>query len=227
MAPMPTGTACCMARPRMRTSRTASARRSAPAATSAEYSPSEWPATNCASRARSTPGFGFQHPHRRERDRHQRRLRVLGERQLLRRPFPHDRAEPVAERGVDLIEYRAGGGKGVGQRLAHADGLTALPWKHECDRHFMPFMKARRQTPGPFACQAAGYCRSALIVTNRKPCFLTGKKPCFAKVVRSTWSKSGSPMSIIALVTDAELARARLDPDIPAPIGGREPRVPA
>ena len=55
MAPVPTGTACCMARPRMRKSRAVSASVKAPAAASAEYSPSEWPATNCASRARSTP----------------------------------------------------------------------------------------------------------------------------------------------------------------------------
>ena len=41
MAPMPTGTARCMARPRMRTSRTASAVVSEPAAASAAYSPTE------------------------------------------------------------------------------------------------------------------------------------------------------------------------------------------
>ena len=44
-----------MARPRVRTSRAASAIESEPAAASAAYSPTEWPATNCASRARSTP----------------------------------------------------------------------------------------------------------------------------------------------------------------------------
>jgi hypothetical protein len=45
MAPTPSGTASCMNRPRARTARTASPRESAPAATSAEYSPREWPAT--------------------------------------------------------------------------------------------------------------------------------------------------------------------------------------
>jgi len=44
MAPTPAGTASCMHDPRWRTARTASASSSAPAATSAEYSPSEWPA---------------------------------------------------------------------------------------------------------------------------------------------------------------------------------------
>ena len=55
MAPTPTGTAFCMACPRVRNSRAVSATVKAPAAASAEYSPSEWPATNCASRARSRP----------------------------------------------------------------------------------------------------------------------------------------------------------------------------
>ena len=45
MAPAPTGTAACIARPRIRKSRAVSATVSAPAAASAEYSPSEWPAT--------------------------------------------------------------------------------------------------------------------------------------------------------------------------------------
>ena len=45
MAPTPTGTASCMAVPRMRSSLAVSARLIAPAAHSAEYSPSECPAT--------------------------------------------------------------------------------------------------------------------------------------------------------------------------------------
>jgi hypothetical protein len=47
IAPAPTGTACCMACARKRTSGSASASVSAPAATSALYSPSECPATAC------------------------------------------------------------------------------------------------------------------------------------------------------------------------------------
>ena len=45
IAPVPTGTASCIAWARKRTSGSASAKLSAPAATSAVYSPSEWPAT--------------------------------------------------------------------------------------------------------------------------------------------------------------------------------------
>jgi len=44
MAPTPTGTASCMKLPRARTVLSASAKSRAPEATSAEYSPSEWPA---------------------------------------------------------------------------------------------------------------------------------------------------------------------------------------
>ncbi len=44
IAPCPTGTASCMKRPRRLTSTTASSSVSAPAATRAAYSPSEWPA---------------------------------------------------------------------------------------------------------------------------------------------------------------------------------------
>ena len=50
IAPSPTGTAFCMALPRMRNRRAASPMVKAPAAASAEYSPSEWPATHLASR---------------------------------------------------------------------------------------------------------------------------------------------------------------------------------
>src|SRR5215831_10387242 len=48
MAPCPAGTASCMYLPRLWTRRTASAKFSEPAATSAEYSPRLWPATKSA-----------------------------------------------------------------------------------------------------------------------------------------------------------------------------------
>ena len=54
-APTPTGTAFCIARPRKRRRRAASATVNDRAAAKADYSPSEWPATKAASRARSTP----------------------------------------------------------------------------------------------------------------------------------------------------------------------------
>ena len=48
MAPSPAGTARCMVWPRSFSSRAASGIEKAPAAASAEYSPSEWPATTTA-----------------------------------------------------------------------------------------------------------------------------------------------------------------------------------
>ncbi len=53
MAPTPAGTASCMRRPRSRTRRTAVEKDSDPAATLAEYSPSEWPAAKAAPSSRS------------------------------------------------------------------------------------------------------------------------------------------------------------------------------
>ena len=55
MAPTPTGTAFCMARPRVRSSRAVSPMLRLPAAASAEYSPSECPATKAASRPTEKP----------------------------------------------------------------------------------------------------------------------------------------------------------------------------
>ena len=53
IAPVPTGTASCMNSPRRRTRRTASPKRSAPATTSAEYSPRLWPAARAGVTPRS------------------------------------------------------------------------------------------------------------------------------------------------------------------------------
>ena len=53
IAPVPTGTASCMNSPRLRTTRTASAKRNAPATTSAEYSPRLCPAARLGVRPRS------------------------------------------------------------------------------------------------------------------------------------------------------------------------------
>ena len=82
----------CIAWPRMRSSRAVSARPSAPAAASAEYSPSEWPATKAASRREVQPGLGLQHADGGKRDGHERRLGILGQRQIGLGPLPHDRA---------------------------------------------------------------------------------------------------------------------------------------
>ena len=138
MAPTPTGTAFCMARPRVRSRRAVSLMLRLPAAASAEYSPSECPATNAASRPTEKPASVSSTRRVGQRDRHQRRLGVFGELQGLGRAVPDDGGQLFAERRVDLVEHRAGGRKSLRQGLAHADRLGTLPWKSECCRHGVP-----------------------------------------------------------------------------------------
>ena len=64
IAPRPTGTASCIACPRSRSIRAVSSSRIAPAAQSAEYSPSECPATNAADP--TADPLRLQRPHRRD-----------------------------------------------------------------------------------------------------------------------------------------------------------------
>ena len=104
MAPSPTGTARCMARPRRFSRRAASARLSAPAAASAEYSPSEWPATKAAlAESFQPPSLSSTRKHR-QAHRHQRRLGVLGQGQIGFRPLEHQPRQALAQRVVDLLE---------------------------------------------------------------------------------------------------------------------------
>jgi hypothetical protein len=76
--------------------------------------------------------LALQHPHHRQADRHQRRLRIGGEPQRLVGALEHHLAELLPQRGVDLVEHRPCLGKGRGKVLAHADRLAALPRKSEC-----------------------------------------------------------------------------------------------
>src|SRR5439155_23230887 len=62
-----------------------------------------------------------------------RRLRVLGQRQLILRAFEDDPAERFPERRVRLFERPAANRKRIGQRLAHADFLRTLSWKKKRD----------------------------------------------------------------------------------------------
>src|SRR6516162_6684649 len=76
-------------------------------------------------------GLSLQHAHDRERYRHQGGLRILGQGELLGRAFPDDLTELFAKSRVDLCKHLAGGGKRLGERLAHADALASLTGKNE------------------------------------------------------------------------------------------------
>ena len=78
---------------------------------------------------------GFHDADRGHGDGHQSRLGVCGQREGLFRAVPHDLGELFAERVIDFLEDCTGLGKGVGEILAHADGLAALTRKGECECH--------------------------------------------------------------------------------------------
>ena len=62
-----------------------------------------------------TPNSGSSIAHHRQADRHQRRLGVLGQGQVVIRPLAHQPGEVLAQRVVDLLEHVARGREGVGQ----------------------------------------------------------------------------------------------------------------
>ena len=71
--------------------------------------------------------------------RHDRRLRIFGELELVVRPFAHQPEQVLAERLVDLVEHVLRGPARLGERGAHADRLAALPRKNEC-AHRQPLL---------------------------------------------------------------------------------------
>jgi hypothetical protein len=79
--------------------------------------------------------FVLEHAHCRERDGHQCRLGILRQSEPVGRALPHDRGQLFTERIVHLGKHRAGGSVRIGQRLAHANGLAALPGKNKCRCH--------------------------------------------------------------------------------------------
>ena len=88
MAPAPTGTAFCMARPRMRRSRAVSPSRQSAGRGERRIFAERMAGDELRVAREIDAGLGFQHAHGRERHRHQRRLRVLGQRQRLGRALP-------------------------------------------------------------------------------------------------------------------------------------------
>ena len=128
IAPTPTGTASCIYLPRLRTVRTASAKLMLPAATCAEYSPSECPATKLGAIA----GFG-QHARSGDGNRQNRRLRDLRQPELFVRTLKAERAQRVSQSLVRLFKGLAGNRVIEGEFLAHSGGLRALAGKKKCE----------------------------------------------------------------------------------------------
>jgi hypothetical protein len=137
MAPSPTGTARCMAWPRSFSSLAVSARVMAPAAARAEYSPRLWPATKAA---RSMPM-----PNSFSSTRLTARLTAIRAGwafsvrvRSVSGTFLHQGEKLLAQGVVDFLEDFAGGGEGLGEVRAHADGLAALAGENEGDAHGSP-----------------------------------------------------------------------------------------
>ncbi len=90
--------------------------------------------------------LGLEHAHGGEADRHQGRLRVGRQGQFVGRALQHHARQLLRQRVVHLLEHRPRLRKSLGERLAHADGLAALPRKDERARHADP---VATKTRGP------------------------------------------------------------------------------
>ncbi len=99
-----------------------------PAATWAEYSPSEWPATKLG----AMPSFG-EHAGGGDRNGENRRLGDFRQPEFFLRPFKAERAERISQRLVRFLEGTAGDNVIEGEFLAHAGGLRALAGKEKCE----------------------------------------------------------------------------------------------
>src|SRR6266566_2408577 len=147
-----------MARPRVRNRRAVSLMLRLPAAASAEYSPSECPATNAASRRTEKPASVSS----------TRRV-AIDTAINAGRAVPDHGGELFAERGIDLIKHRAGGREGLRQRLAHADRLGALPRKSECCRHRRSLNVPEIPRVGPKDTAGAGCVKPPPVPSHRAP----------------------------------------------------------
>ena len=74
-----------------------------------------------------------QQPERGDADSQDRRLRVLGQDQLILRALEDHAAERLAQRRVRFVEGLTADRERIGKRLAHADLLRALTGKENGD----------------------------------------------------------------------------------------------
>ncbi len=93
--------------------------------------------------------LALEHAQHGEADRHQRRLGVLGQRELVLRPLEDHPGEVLAERLVDFGEDLAGAGMAFGEVAPHADGLRALSGKNQRASHAETLSAARGRKGRP------------------------------------------------------------------------------
>ena len=100
----------------------------------------------------------------RNRDRHERGLRVPRQREFALLAREHEPRERLAERLVHLLKHGAGSRKGIVQVLAHADLLRTLSGEDDGRRH-----------PGDFRALASPIC-APLLTTQPETCQANGPR---------------------------------------------------
>jgi hypothetical protein len=130
IAPSPTGTAACMALPRVRNNFAASVTDKRASGRERRIF-AERMAGDERRFASAHAKLALQRTHRRQAHRHQRRLRVGGQRQFIGRAFEDQLRELLAQRLVDLLKHLARRAERVVKTLAHAGRLASLTGKNE------------------------------------------------------------------------------------------------
>src|SRR5690242_7709100 len=98
--------------------------------------------------------------------RHDRRLRIFGQLQLVVRPLAHQPEQVRPKRLVDLVEHVSRGPARLGERRAHANGLAALSRKKEC-AHSSPVCSPQQVETGASITQAPGKLQQ--MISARRP----------------------------------------------------------
>ena len=93
------------------------------------------------------PLLGFQRAQCRERYRHQGRLGIFGQGELILGPLPHHLGQRLTERLIDLGKHGARRRVGLGELGAHADRLAPLPGKNEGNAHLVDWISAAKVGP--------------------------------------------------------------------------------
>ncbi len=124
IAPSPTGTACCIAWPRRLTSRAAAVTDKRARRRQRRIFAQRMAGDIGGLPRDIEPSLAFEHANHRKARREQRRLRVLGQHQLVFRALEHQPREMLRQRLVDLLEQLARRGNAA---------ASAWPMPGACD----------------------------------------------------------------------------------------------